>query len=146
MAKIYSEKSLLNRQRLSSKASDEELAVIENGYSRSGLNSQTSVLWHTAIPFLYLCSRLTEVICFNMHACHSCPCCPQGSVSLRGHLREKSVFRIQHDLIYRGRGYGQVNLQDAEKDYFMQPFWYLILTGQMILGNKNVIWLFTSRP
>uniref|UniRef100_H3D8E4 Cyclic nucleotide gated channel subunit alpha 3 n=1 Tax=Tetraodon nigroviridis TaxID=99883 RepID=H3D8E4_TETNG len=36
MAKIYSENSLLNRQRLSSKAPDEELAVIENGDSRSG--------------------------------------------------------------------------------------------------------------
>lgn len=34
----------------------------------------------------------------------------QGSVSLWGHLREKTVLRIPQKLIYRGRGYGQVNL------------------------------------
>lgn len=34
MAKIYSENCLFNRQRLSGKAPDEELAVVENGDSR----------------------------------------------------------------------------------------------------------------
>lgn len=38
MAKVYSENSFLKRQRLSRKAPDEELAVIENGDSRSGLH------------------------------------------------------------------------------------------------------------
>lgn len=42
MAKIHSENSFLNRQRLTSKAPDEELAVIENGDSRSGVAFQIS--------------------------------------------------------------------------------------------------------
>lgn len=56
----------------------------------------------------------TEVFCYNLHACQPSPVVLQGSVSLWWHLREKTVFRISQKLIYRGRGYGQVNLEDLK--------------------------------
>lgn len=112
MAKIHSENLILNRQRLTSKAPDEELAVIENGDSRSGLAFQISVCWFPVQRYTF-CSSAADwqnqpaIICVFVDPPSVVL---QGSVSLWGHLREKTVLRIPQKLIYRGRGYGQVNL------------------------------------
>lgn len=107
MAKICSEKTFLNRQRLSRNTPDEELAVIENGDSRSDV-AETLKLYSkiSRVPFellslmLWLFSRiLSLVLCFPH----------QGSLSLWRQLWDGAVLRDPQRLIYRCWGHGQVN-------------------------------------
>lgn len=66
-------------------------------------------LWQTGMSHL-------EVTWYNLHGMilNMSPPTPasvfQGSLSLWRQLRENSVFRVPQKLIYRCRGYGQVNL------------------------------------
>lgn len=148
MAKIYSENSFLKRQRLSSRAPDEELAVIENGYSRSGLTSQTRVCWFSDPQRHLFCTsaadwqKLPAVIWTLV----SPPMLSSGLSLFVGTSPRENCLRNPTRPRSQGPGLWPGKPPRWRKHYFMQPFWDLILIGQMILGNKEATWLFSSSP